>query len=87
MRPCLSFAYIISKDELKSAGEGSVGSMQAGGDLISAPNSEIRQASEKFQAYLVNAWVYGKIEMITSWAGMGSPQRSNAASPTRGIIS
>lgn len=34
--------------------DGAGGNKQASGDLVSAPNSEIRQAREKFQAHLVN---------------------------------
>lgn len=34
--------------------DGARGNGQAGSDLVSAPNSEIRQTREKFQAHLVN---------------------------------
>ena len=45
--------------------------MQAGGDFISAPKSEIRQASEKFQAHLVNTELMRKhrlLEVGLQWA-------------------
>jgi len=37
---------------------------QAGGDLVSAPNSEIRQASEKFQAHWVNTELMRKHRLL-----------------------
>lgn len=49
----LCFAY-ISKDRLQSAGWGRGATNKEGSDLVSAPNSEIRQAREKFQAHLAN---------------------------------
>lgn len=44
---------------------------QAGSDLVSAPNSEIRQVREKFQAQLVNTKLIRKYILIQNglqWA-------------------
>lgn len=62
MQSCLSFAC-TSKDG-SNLQDGAGGNTQAGDDLVSAPNSELRQASEQFQAYLVNTELTRKHRLL-----------------------
>lgn len=44
--------------------DGAGGNTQAASDLFSTPNSEIKQASEKFQAHLVNTELMRKHRLL-----------------------